>query len=95
MSIHKSLRVRRGALAERSVLTRRERVDRLLSEGKFEPGASPIGLPKVRTRFKVLTRKQLKALAAAEAAAAAAAAAGDEADESGEAADASSPEAEG
>ena len=52
--------------AERSVLTRRERVDKLIEQGRLEEGDRPTGLPKVRTKFKVLTKKQMKAAAAAD-----------------------------
>jgi small basic protein (TIGR04137 family) len=61
MSIHSSLRLRSGSGdADRSVFTRRERLERLLADGKLAAEASPLGLPKVRTKFKVLTKKQLK-----------------------------------
>ena len=66
MSIHKSLSLGSGLTQERSVFTRRERIERLMSKGEFEEGGSVYGLPKVRTRFKVLTKKQMKALAAAQ-----------------------------
>jgi small basic protein (TIGR04137 family) len=75
MSIHKSLNLGGGITSERSVFTRRERIERLIERGDFEEGANPLGLPKVRTRFKVVTRRQAKAMAAAEAAREAAAAA--------------------
>lgn len=85
MSIHKSLSLGGGLAAERSVFTRRERIERLLQKGEFADGDSVYGLPKVRTRYKVLSKKQMKAAAAAqkekdaaEAAAAADAAAEDE-----------------
>ncbi len=61
MSIHKSLSLGSGISAERSVFTRRERVDRLIKEGKLSEEDSPIGLPKVRTKFKVVSRKAKKA----------------------------------
>ncbi len=64
MSIHKSLFIG-GALAkQRSVLTRRERLDQLVTEGRWSEGDDSVyGLPKVRTKFKVLTKKQKKAAA--------------------------------
>ena len=61
MSIHKSLNLGGGISTQRSVWTRRERVEKLLEDGSFADGDRPTGLPKVRTNFKVLTRKQLKA----------------------------------
>lgn len=81
MSVHKSLNLGSGLSQDRSVFTRRERLERLMEAGEFSDGDSVYGLRKVRTKYKVLTKKQLKALAAAqrekaaeEAAAAAAAA---------------------
>lgn len=74
MSVHKSLRLGSGtAGADRSVWTRRERLDRLTADGKLAESGSPLGLPKVRTQFKVLTKKQKKeAVKGAESAEAAA-----------------------
>lgn len=53
MSIHPSLRGVNTLVGERSVFTRRERLEKLLSEGKLDPEASAYGLPKVRTKFKL------------------------------------------
>ncbi len=65
MSVHKSLRLAAGtAGADRTVWTRRERLDRLVLEGKLSTTGSPLSLPKVRTKFKVLTKKQKKDAAA-------------------------------
>jgi len=64
MSIHRSLRGIDTLVGERSVLTRVERIQRLAKEGKFDLTAdSPLGLPKVRTKFRVTTGKKAKALA--------------------------------
>ena len=64
MSIHRSLRGIDTLVGERSVLTRVERLQRLAKEGKFDlENDSPIGLPKVRTKFRLLTCKKAKALA--------------------------------
>lgn len=79
MSIHKSLHIAGGLASARSVFTRRERIEKLMSKDKFEEGDSVLGLPKVRTRLKTLTKKQLKALNAARAEAEAIAAGGGEA----------------
>ncbi len=55
-----------------------------MEKGSFDEGGSVYGLPKVRTKYKVLSKKQLKAVAAeqrlkdAEIAAAAAAEASQE-----------------
>lgn len=84
MSIHKSLSLGSGLSTSRSVFTRRERIEKLMEKGRFEDGGSVYGLPKVRTKYKVLSKKQLKAVAAeqrlkeAEIAAAEAAAASQE-----------------
>lgn len=68
MSVHKSLRLGSGtAGADRSVWTRRERLERLAADGKVGDADSPLGLPKVRTKFKVLTKKQKKEAAKGEA----------------------------
>jgi len=64
MSIHRSLRGVDTLVGERSVLTRVERIQRLAKEGKFDQeNDSPLGLPKVRTKYRVLTGKKAKALA--------------------------------
>lgn len=72
MSVHKSLRIGSGLSADRSVWTRRERIERLREEGRLQgEEGSPLGLPKVRTKVKTLTKKQKKdkeAAASAEAA---------------------------
>jgi len=84
MSIHKSLSLGSGLSTSRSVFTRRERIEKLMEKGSFDEGGSVYGLPKVRTKYKVLSKKQLKAVAAeqrikdAEAAAIAAAEASQE-----------------
>lgn len=70
MSIHRSLRGVDTLVGERSVLTRVERIQRLAKEGKFDKeNDSPLGLPKVRTKYRVLTGKKAKALADARKAA--------------------------
>lgn len=67
MSIHSSLKGVNTLVGERSVLTRFERITKLAADGKIDLEAdSAWGLPKVRTKFKVISRKQAKAKAAAE-----------------------------
>ena len=90
MSIHKSLFIGGALQKQRSVLTRRERLERLEREGRWSDSESVFGLPKVRTKYKVLTRKQLKAQAAA--ASAEATTAEGEAEAEGEAKDQSGDE---
>ena len=61
MSIHKSLNIQGTLNTERSVWTRRERIEKLKEEGRWDEGSdSPFGLPKVRTRFKVLGKKSTR-----------------------------------
>ncbi len=75
MSIHSSLRGVSTLVGERSVFTRRERLEILAKAGKFKEGQrSVFGIPKVRTRFKIAGAK--KAAPEAKAAAAPGGAAG-------------------
>jgi len=63
MSIHSSLRGADSLVGERSVLTRVERIQKLLKDGKFDEETSSVyGLPKVRTKFRVVSGKKAKAL---------------------------------
>jgi small basic protein (TIGR04137 family) len=63
MSIHSSLRGADSLVGERSVLTRVERIQKLLKDGKFQEDQSSVyGLPKVRTKFRVVSGKKAKAL---------------------------------
>ncbi len=64
MSIHSSLKMSGKLSGERNVWTRMERIQALKREGRWNEGDSVTGLPKVRTRFKVKSKKQLKAEAA-------------------------------
>lgn len=66
MTVHRSLRGVNTLMGERSVLTRVERIQRLTKDGKCDVEAdSPYGLPKVRTKYKVVSGKKAKALEAA------------------------------
>jgi small basic protein (TIGR04137 family) len=77
MTIDKSLKVRRGATRNRSVLTRVERIARLQEADRWKEGDSPLGLPKVRVRkLAMKKKKKKKEEEGAEGAAAAAPAAG-------------------
>jgi small basic protein (TIGR04137 family) len=60
MTIDKSLRVRRGATRNRSVMTRVERIQRLLEADRWKEGDSPLGLPKVRVRKLTMKKKKKK-----------------------------------
>ena len=60
MTIDKSLRVKRGATRNRSVLTRVERLARLVEADTWKEGDSPLGLPKVRVRKLTMKKKKKK-----------------------------------
>lgn len=60
MTIDKSLKVRRGATRNRSVLTRVERITRLREADRWSEGDSPLGLPKVRVRKLTMKKKKKK-----------------------------------
>jgi small basic protein (TIGR04137 family) len=60
MSIHKSLKLKNSLARPRSVLTRWERIVKLKDQERWEEGDSVLGLPKVRTKFKIRSRKALK-----------------------------------
>jgi small basic protein (TIGR04137 family) len=59
MSMDKSLRIRRGMVRSRSVLTRAERIARLQRSDRWQEGDSPLGLPKVRV-YKLSMKKKKK-----------------------------------
>jgi len=63
MSIDKSLRRRTAGSANRSVLTRAERIKKLQEAEKWTDGRSPFGLPKVRV-LKIVLKKAKKEKAA-------------------------------
>ena len=58
MSIHPSLKGVNTLVGERSVFTRKERLLKLLADGKMSEDDSPYGLPKVRTKFKIKAKKK-------------------------------------
>lgn len=58
MAIDKSLKVKAGASANRSVLTRVERIEKLREAEKFGEDSSPYGLPKVRVRKLMMKKKK-------------------------------------
>ncbi|MGD0899027.1 MAG: small basic protein [Thermoguttaceae bacterium] len=61
MTMDKSLRIRRGLLRARSVLTRDERIGRLKQADRWQEGDSPFGLPKVRVYKLAIKKKKKKA----------------------------------
>jgi small basic protein (TIGR04137 family) len=60
MTLDKSLRVKRGANRNRSVMTRVERLAKLKEADKWKEGDSPLGLPKVRVRKITMKKKKKK-----------------------------------
>jgi small basic protein (TIGR04137 family) len=60
MTLDKSLKVKRGANRNRSVLTRVERLERLKEADRWKDGDSPLGIPKVRVRKMTLKKKKKK-----------------------------------
>ena len=75
MTIDKSLRVKAGAIQNRNVLTRAERIAKLKETERWKEGDSVLGLPKVRV-LKLALKKKKKAAKAEEGAEGAAPAAG-------------------
>ena len=62
MSLDRTLKTHGGLLRSRSVLTRAERIARLVEEDKFDPEtSSPMGLAKVKVRHSKAGRKAKKA----------------------------------
>ena len=73
MSIDKSLKRKAGLARQRCVLTRAERILKMMENGKFADGQSPFGLPKTRVQKIVLKKKAKKEAAEGTEAAAGAA----------------------
>jgi small basic protein (TIGR04137 family) len=72
MSIDKSLKRKGGMIRSRCVLTRAERIAKMMENGKWTDTSSPFGLPKTRVQKIVLKKKVKKEAAEGDAAAAAA-----------------------
>ena len=60
MTIDKSLRVRKGLMRSRNVLTRAERIEKLQEADRWTAADPVLGLPKVRV-VKVSLKKKKKA----------------------------------
>jgi len=61
MTLDRSLKISGGLVRTRSVLSRAERIEKLIEEGKFDPEASsPMGLPKVRIKHSRAGTKSKK-----------------------------------
>lgn len=65
MTIDKSLKVRMGAIRNRNVLTRAERIGKLVEAERWQEGDSVMGLPKTRVQ-KITLKKKKKAKKAEE-----------------------------
>ncbi len=66
MSIDKSLKRKGGMNRTRSVMTRAERIGKMMENGTYQADQSPFGIPKTRV-IKVVLRKKAKKEAAADA----------------------------
>lgn len=60
MSIDKSLRRKNSLARARSVLTRGERIKKLMDQERWQEGRTPYGLPKVKV-VKLVVKKAKKA----------------------------------
>ena len=58
VTIDRSLKVRRGALSNRNVLTRVERIAKLEETDRWSDGDSIMGMPKVRVQKISLKKKK-------------------------------------
>ncbi len=76
MSIDKSLKRKAGLSRQRCVLTRAERIAKMLENGRFGTDTSPYGLPKTRVQKVALKKKVKKEAVEGDAAAGATPAAG-------------------
>jgi small basic protein (TIGR04137 family) len=70
MSIDKSLKRKGGMAKQRCVLTRAERIAKMMENGQFGADRSPYGLPKTRVQKVVLKKKAKKEATEGEGAAA-------------------------
>lgn len=59
MTIDKTLKIKAGSVKTRNVLTRAERMERLLKEDRWSEGDQAYGLPKVRV-VKISMKKKKK-----------------------------------
>ena len=62
MTLDRTLKVHGGPARTRSVLTRAERIEQLMEEGRFDPEKDcPLGLPKIKVRHSKAGTKTKKA----------------------------------
>lgn len=61
MTIDKSLKIKAGAAKTRNVLTRAERLKRLIDEDRWQEGQPVYGIPKVRVvKLSMKKKKKVK-----------------------------------
>ena len=61
MTIDKSLKIKAGSAKTRNVLTRPERLKKLIADDRWQPGDSVYGIPKVRvTKISLKKKKKVK-----------------------------------
>ena len=58
MTLDKSLKMRIGTMRNRNVLTRSERIEKLIEAERWSEGDGVIGLPKVRVQKVSLKKKK-------------------------------------
>ena len=58
MTIDKSLKIRAGAIQNRNVLTRPERIAKLREAERWQEGDAVLGMPKVRVQKVSLKKKK-------------------------------------
>ena len=68
MSLHPSLRVDKAGAAQRSVLTRIERIKEIMKKGQWTDESSVVNLPKVKKLRVKAGKKKAKEAAAGDAA---------------------------
>jgi small basic protein (TIGR04137 family) len=67
MTIDKSLKVKGSGIQNRNVLTRAERIEKLIAADRFKEGDKVFGLPKVRVvKISLKKKKKVKTEEAAE-----------------------------
>ena len=58
MTVDKSLKIRMGTMRNRNVLTRAERIEKLVEAERWQEGDQVLGLPKVRVQKVSLKKKK-------------------------------------
>ena len=58
MTIDKSLKIKAGATKQRNVLTRAERLEKLIAADRWKEGESVLGIPKVRVQKLAMKKKK-------------------------------------